>query len=116
MENSLGDFAYFGELRVNARTYKIEWISYKLYTETEANDFTKPSSTWSFPNEGNPTNITLMIPNNNFGNIVGFEPDNFPSIYSIGYDITTSSTKAPNLQSHLPSSSHAQLQATILRF
>lgn len=100
MENSSGDFVYFGELRVNSSTYKIEFISYKLYTETEANELnlTKPSNaTWIFPSEGDPVNIQLKIQNNNFGDIIGFESGTFPSSDSVGYDITTSSTKAPNV-------------------
>ena len=77
---STGDFVYFLEIVENPTAYAIQFNSYALPTSAQAtaNSWTAPVGWPGFVT----TNITpqiIILPTNNFGNIIGFNAGTYPS-------------------------------------
>jgi hypothetical protein len=107
-QNSTGNFVWFLTMAVNASTYKIDLITYRMNTTlfpigTGTTDYrypgptTTPPGAWSNP--GTQAYPQFVIPSNGFRYIVGFEAGSYPSSTTIPTvaNITTSSTLIPQV-------------------
>lgn len=110
-QNSTGNFVWFLTMAVNASTYKIDMITYRMNTTlfpigTATTEYrypgpttvspSAPGNTWANP--GTQAYPQFVIPSNNFRYIVGFEAGTYPSSTALtGNNITTSSTLIPQV-------------------
>jgi len=117
IENSTGNFVWFLTMAVNASTYKIDVVSYRMNASlfpigTASNQYLYPgnppsvtpptSPAWSVPVAPGTFPQLVILPNN-FRSVIGFASGNFPSNAVIAAaaattrNITTSSTEIPQV-------------------
>lgn len=90
--NTTGEQTVYCELRVNASTYSVEFVSYPMPTSlptgyTAGSAITFPATTLA---------PQLTVLDNNFGTLIGYEAGDFPATQQIVLT-TTSSTQTPQL-------------------
>jgi hypothetical protein len=111
VENNTGNFVWFLTMAVNASTYKIEVVSYRMTTGlfpigTAAGQYqypgptttppTTPGAGWSNP--GTNAYPQLVVLANNFRYVIGFEAGSYPALgIPTVSNITTSSTIIPQV-------------------
>lgn len=105
IENSTGNFVWFLTMAVNASTYKIDVVSYRMNTTlfpigTTSGTYkipTTPTPTWSNPVAPG-TYPRLTVLNNNFQSVIGFAAGTYPAagIPTVP-NITVSSTLIPQV-------------------
>ncbi len=69
-------YRYFYEIKSNPVTYKIDLISYTIPIESEATGFLEPPGGFSYPTTTGQS-PSMVILNNNFGNLIGFTPGTY---------------------------------------
>jgi len=104
IENSTGNFVWFLTMAVNASTYAIDVVTYRMNTTlfpigAGTTQYSYPATTVSpWTNPGTNPYPQLIVQSNNFQSIIGFAAGSYPSSLALtGNNITTSSTSIPQV-------------------
>ena len=95
--NSSGQYVYFVELVTNSSRYSVQLNTYFLPTSANASTlgYTKPSgATWNYPSANKCPQLTISA---NFGLLIGFEADTYPTGSSVATNQEFISTLVPKL-------------------
>lgn len=95
--NNTGEQTVYGELRTNASTYSVEWVSYPVPTSLPSG-FTAGSAL-TFPTTARGPQLVVL--NNEFTKVIGFTAGSYPATQQAS--ITTSSSSSTPILSQVSS-------------